>query len=90
MLYRDIGLYRGYMGIVVGYILGFYGDNGKENGNCYSILGYIRLYRKSLIEFKKLESAFGLVVKAISLQHFHIPIGFLSVVLDTGSRETEA
>ena len=33
VLCRDIGLYRGYMGIVVGYIyiyiLGLYGDNGK-------------------------------------------------------------
>ena len=27
-------------GIIWGYV-GLYGDNGKENGNCYSILGFI-------------------------------------------------
>ena len=32
--YRD---YRGYIGII-GHILGFYGDNGKENGNYYMII----------------------------------------------------
>ena len=26
---------------VIGYILGLHWDNGKENGNYYSILGYI-------------------------------------------------
>ena len=25
--------------IILGYILGYYGDNGKENGNYYSISG---------------------------------------------------
>ena len=30
----------GYIGII-GYILGLYGDNGKENGNYYIIIGYI-------------------------------------------------
>ena len=30
--------YRGYIGII-GVILGLYRDNGKENGNYYSILG---------------------------------------------------
>ena len=29
----DNGLYRDYIGII-GYILGLYRDNGKENGNC--------------------------------------------------------
>ena len=30
----------GYIGII-GYMLGLYRDNGKENGNCYNIIGYI-------------------------------------------------
>ena len=29
------GLYRGYIGII-GYILGLYGDNGKENGHYFN------------------------------------------------------
>ena len=29
----------GIIGIIIGIILGFYRDNGKENGNYYSILG---------------------------------------------------
>ena len=33
-----LGLERDY----IGYILGFYWDNGKENGNYYSILGLHR------------------------------------------------
>ena len=28
----------GYIG-VTGYILGLYRDNGKENGNCYILMG---------------------------------------------------
>ena len=35
------GFYRGYIGVIIGYILGLYRDNGKENGNC-------RVYRGSL------------------------------------------
>ena len=34
------GKYRGYIG-VIGYILGFYRDNGKENGNFCNLIGYI-------------------------------------------------
>ena len=30
-----IGLYKGYIGII-GYILGVYWDNGKQNGNYYN------------------------------------------------------
>ena len=30
----------GYIGII-GYILGLYRDNGKENGNYYFLMGYI-------------------------------------------------
>ena len=33
-------LYWGYIGII-GFILGLYGDNGKQNGNYYSIIGFI-------------------------------------------------
>ena len=32
-----MGLYRGYIGV----LSGLYWDNGKENGNYYSIIGYI-------------------------------------------------
>ena len=43
--------FRGYIGIMekkmettrigfIGYIMGLYWDNGKENGNYYSILGF--------------------------------------------------
>ena len=28
----------------IGYVLGLYGDNGKENGNCYNTIGYILGY----------------------------------------------
>ena len=36
----------GYIGILLGYILGLYRDNGKENGNYYNGLyrDYIRVY----------------------------------------------
>ena len=45
-----LGLYWDYMDIVIlglywdyiGVILGLYGDYGKENGNYYSITGYVR------------------------------------------------
>ena len=36
---RSKGVYWGYIGIVSGNI-GVYWDNGKENGNYYSIMGY--------------------------------------------------
>ena len=36
--------------IYIGAILGLYRDNGKENGNYYSITGYILgLYRATII-----------------------------------------
>ena len=38
----------GYVGII-GYILGLYGDNGKESGNYYSIKGYILGYMETII-----------------------------------------
>ena len=28
----------------IGYMMGLFWDNGKENGNYYSILGYIYIY----------------------------------------------
>ena len=31
-------------------ILGFYRDNGKENGNYYSVLGSIKFYRDNAKE----------------------------------------
>ena len=52
--YKEYGdLYRGYIGYIIGYILGLYWDNGKENGNYKEygdlyrayigyIIGYIR------------------------------------------------
>ena len=42
--YKDSRDYRGYMkiiGCVYIYILGLYRDNGKANGNNYSIVGSI-------------------------------------------------
>ena len=45
-----LGLYRDYIRVMwvvvkimvpIRVILGLYGDNGKENGNYYSIIGYI-------------------------------------------------
>ena len=41
-------VYRDYLGII-GRILGLYGDNGKENGNYYSILGRMTLNSPALI-----------------------------------------
>ena len=35
-----LGLQRGYSSII-GYLLAVFWDTAKENGNCYSIMGYI-------------------------------------------------
>ena len=32
---------QGYIRAILGLYSGLYGDNGKENGNFYSIMGYI-------------------------------------------------
>ena len=36
-------------------ILGLYGDNGKENGDCYSILG---LYRPKMLRERLVQGLF--------------------------------
>ena len=63
--YRDYGDYIG----MLGYILGFYWDNGKENGNYY--LGFIVLgFRVSGLGFRVWAGLRRQALKPITFQTF--------------------